>query len=197
MKTKVTLILSFLIVVLALGLVYQGQIDVWSETPVAEANTDRYQPWAFPTPASGRSAEITLDVSDLAVSMAQVRTIVAASGGQVVQSDRRDGSGRLLLTIPATQFENVYTQLHALTGTVTHEAITAPVTLQDLATIQGQIDILSATDGKLRQFLAEAKTAEAVLKLEAQLLSVQQQLTSLRSLMAQPTILRLKMSTIR
>lgn len=187
MKTKVTLILSFLIVLMALGLVYQGQVDGLTSTPAARANTDHA--WAFPTPAAGRNAEIVIEVKDLAASVPQVRNIVSASGGQVVQSDLRDGSSQLLLTVPSTQFEAVFTQLHALTGTVTHEAVTPPATLQDLATVQAQIDVLAATDGKLRQFLAEAKTPEAVLKLESQLLVVQQELTTLRSLMAQQQLL--------
>lgn len=187
MKTKVTLILSFLIVVIALGLVYQGQIDGLMGTPSARANTEHT--WTFPTPAAGRNAEIVIEVKDLAVTVPQVRNIVGASGGQVVQSDLRDGSSQLLLTIPSTQFEAVFTQLHALTGTVTHEAVTPPATLQDLATVQAQIDVLAATDGKLRQFLADAKTPEAVLKLESQLLVVQQELTTLRSHLAQQQLL--------
>ena len=74
MKTKVTLILSFLTILMALGLVYQGQVDGLTSTPAARANTDRA--WAFPTPAAGRNAEIVIEVKDLTTSVPQVRNIV-------------------------------------------------------------------------------------------------------------------------
>ncbi len=189
MKAKVALIFCFMIVVLVLGAVYQGQVDGLGGTGVAEAGSDRPQAWSFPTPSAGRVAEISLDVSDLGVSVAEARRIAAASGGQVAQSDRGNEAARLLLTIPATQFDSVFAQLRALTGTVTHDAIGAPVSLQDLATLQAQADVLTTTDGKLRQFLAEAKTPEAVLKLESQLLVVQQELTTVRVQLAQQQLL--------
>ncbi len=189
MKAKVALIFCFMIVVLVLGAVYQGQIDGLGGTAVAEAGSDRPQAWSFPTPSAGRVAEISLDVSDLGVSVAEARRIAAASGGQVAQSDRGDEAARLLLTVPATQFDSVFAQLRGLTGTVTHDAIGAPVSLQDLATLQAQADVLTTTDGKLRQFLAEAKTPEAVLKLESQLLVVQQELTTVRVQLAQQQLL--------
>ena len=76
-------------------------------------------------------------------------------------------------------------RLHALNGTVTHKALGMPTTLQDLALLQAQIDVLSTTDSKLRGFLAAAQTPEAVLKLETQLLVVQQELMAVRSALAQ------------
>jgi len=189
MKTKLTLIAAFLTVLAVLAAVYQGQADALLTTPVAEARIDRQPSWSFPTPEAGRTAELTVDVADLTVAVADVRRIAAAGGAQVAQSDRGNDTARLLLTVPASQFDTVYAQLHALTGTVTHEAVGNPASLQDLATLQAQVEVLAVTDGKLRQFLTEAKTPEAVLKLESQLMLVQQELTTLRAQVAQQQIL--------
>ncbi len=189
MKTKATLIFCFLIVVIALAAVYQGQIDGLGATPVAEAGGDLQKPWSFPTPSAGRAAEIAIEVPDLSAAVAEARRIAAASGGQVAQSDRGDGAARLLLTIPVSQFDTAFQQLRNLSGTVTHDALGTAMSLDSLATLQAQADVLAATDGKLRQFLAEAKTPEAVLKLESQLLVVQQELTTIRTQLAQQQLL--------
>ncbi len=187
MKTRLILVLTFIMILATLTAVNQGQSQPVLDTPVAVAGAGR--PWAQPTPASGRSAEVVIEISDLGAAVADVRHLAAQFGGQVLQSDRDTHGARLLLTLPVTQFEAAVARVHGLNGTVTHEALGAPLTLQDLALLQAQIDVLTTTDSKLRGFLAAAQTPEAVLKLETQLLVVQQELMAVRSALAQQQLI--------
>jgi len=145
-----------------------------------------------PVPASGErmvisTAQLTLIVEDVEVSLPQVQSMVQGMGGYIVDANSyRTEADRLAATItlrvPADRFQEALSQLRALAWKVESESQSGQDVTQQYVDLQAQLHAREATVKELEALLAEVRKSEGNAEEKAQaILSFYNQLSMLRS----------------
>lgn len=159
-------------------------------TPVPAADADAaaappIAPLADPSRKVVKDADLTLEVDDVAVSMGRIETIAAQSGGYVLESrsdQSADGArpgAMVKFAVPVDQFEAALGRLRAI-GVVADEHASGVDVSTEFTDLQSRIANLEATQARVREFLAQAKTVEEALQVNARLTEIEGQLAELK-----------------
>lgn len=132
-----------------------------------------------------KDATLTIEVDDVGASLGRIETIAAQSGGYVLETSTDQGvdSGRAGATVkfavPVDQFEAALGRLRAI-GTVANEQSSGVDVTTEFTDLQSRIANLEATQARVREFLAQAKTVEEALQVNARLTEIEGQLAELK-----------------
>ncbi len=129
-----------------------------------------------------QTANLNLQVAKVQVAFQKAQSLAVGAGGYVsVSSFSRDASGdtaSLTLMVPTKSLDTVLARLSAL-GTVTVESRGGNDITNQYVDTQTQLADLQAEAARYRQFLAQAKSVSDMLKIEAQLAQVTDQINTL------------------
>lgn len=132
-----------------------------------------------------KDASLTIEVDDVRASLGRIETIAVQSGGYILETSTDQGvdSGRtgatVRLAVPVDQFEAALGRLRAI-GTVGHEQSSGVDVTTEFTDLQSRIANLEATQARVREFLAQAKTVEEALQVNARLTEIEGQLAELK-----------------
>lgn len=146
---------------------------------------------ALVPPAANRmvikDATLTLEVTSLASSMSAISQMAADQGGYVLESstngfdDRQTAS--LRLAVPADKFEATLERLRQLSSRVVSEQASGQDVSADYVDLQTRLTNLEATSARVREFLAEAKTVEESLNVNAELSRLEGEIAQIKGQM--------------
>lgn len=135
-----------------------------------------------------KDATLAVDVDDTTAALGRIDTIAVQSGGYVIET-RTDGgvdSGRTGATVkfgvPVDNFEAAMGRLRTI-GAVASEESSGVDVSQEYTDVQSRIANLEATQARVREFLAQAKTVEEALQVNARLTEIEGQLAELKGRM--------------
>jgi len=124
-----------------------------------------------------KNGEMTLLVPDTDRALDRVTEIAVLSGGYIVSSQstmRGDAKfASLTLGVPAEQFETVQRQLRTMALRVLADTASGQDVSDEYVDQQSRLLNLEATAARVREFLAQAKTVEEALKVNAQLTEIE------------------------
>lgn len=135
-----------------------------------------------------KDATLAIEVDDAIAALGRIDTIAIQSGGYVLetQTDQGIDSGRTGATVkfavPVDNFEAALGRLRAI-GTVALEQSSGVDVSQEYTDVQSRIANLEATQARVREFLAQAKTVEEALQVNARLTEIEGQLAELKGRM--------------
>jgi hypothetical protein len=133
------------------------------------------------------TAQLSLIVEDVEVTLPQVSDIVKRLEGYIVQSSSyRTYSDRLAATVtlrvPADRFEEALAALRALAGKVQSETLSGEDVTDQYVNLDARLTALEATETELLALLAEVRQSAGNAEEKAQaILSIYNQLTSVRT----------------
>lgn len=134
-----------------------------------------------------KNGELTLLVADTDRALDQTTSIAVDSGGYIVSSRTWvvDGFKYAMLTmgVPSDQFEAVQRQLRTLAVQVLNDTASGQDVSDEYVDLQSRLTNLEATAARIREFLADAKTVEEALKVNAQLTEVENEIEQIKGRM--------------
>lgn len=173
-----------------------------AEFPVAALPTQAFASTAMPegattsgvepvSPASLRmvikNADIQLLVEDANASLTRLTQMAADLGGYVInsQTEQRgdDVYANAQIAVPSAQFEAALAQLRNASLEVLRESATGQDVSAEYVDLRSRLNNLEATSARVREFLAEAKTVEESLKVNAQLSELEAQIEQVKGQM--------------
>ena len=134
-----------------------------------------------------RTAQLSLIVEDVELTLPQVNAMVERMEGYIVQSSSyRTYSDRLAATVtlrvPAERFEEALTALHALAYKVQSETTSGEDVTDQYVNLEARLTALEATETELLALLAEVRQSQGNAEEKAQaILSIYNQLTNVRT----------------
>ena len=130
-----------------------------------------------------KSGEISLEVPDVATSLARVRAMAVDLGGYVGGSHAgtRDEPAMLTLRIPADTFEDALARLHELDGDVVVEATTEQDVTSTVVDLEARIANLQASETQYRALIGQAVKVEDILAVQTRLDDVRGQIEQLQA----------------
>jgi hypothetical protein len=133
------------------------------------------------------TAQLSLIVEDVELTLPQVNDLVRRMEGYIVQSSSyRTYSDRLAATVtlrvPAARFEEALAALRALAGKVQSETISGEDVTDQYVNLEARLKALEATETELLALLSEVRQSEGNAEEKAQaILSIYNQLTNVRT----------------
>lgn len=133
------------------------------------------------------TAQLTIIVEDVEVTLPQVNELVRRMEGYIVQSSSyRTYSDRLAATVtlrvPAARFEEALVQLRALAGKVQSETLSGEDVTDQYVNLEARLKALEATETELLALLSEVRQSAGNAEEKAQaILSIYNQLTNVRT----------------
>lgn len=130
-----------------------------------------------------RTGDITLEVENVATSLARVRAMVRTLGGYVGGSEAGtlDESATLILRIPADRFTDALARLHDLDGEVVAESTREEDVTGQIVDLEARISNLRASEESYRALLARAERIDDVLAVQMRLDEVRGQIEQLEA----------------
>lgn len=130
-----------------------------------------------------RTGDITLEVDNVATSLARVRAMVRTLGGYVGGSEAGtlDESATLVLRIPAERFTDALARLHELGGEVIAESTREEDVTGQIVDLEARISNLHASEESYRALLARAERIDDVLAVQMRLDEVRGQIEQLEA----------------
>lgn len=151
----------------------------------AAADAPLVAPVSDPNRKIIKDAVLAIEVEDTIAALSRIDTIAVQSGGYILEtlSDQGVDSGRpgatVKFAVPVDSFEAALGRLRAI-GTVVHEQTSGVDVTTEFTDIQSRIANLEATQARVREFLAQAKTVEEALNVNARLTEIEGQLAQLK-----------------
>lgn len=144
-----------------------------------------------PAPPQGRmiikDATMTVLVQDTQIAMDRVTTMAADQGGYVISSrtwlQNEHSFAELRLGVPSANFETAVNFLRSLGTRVLDENISGQDVSAEYADLEARLSNLEATADRVRQFLADAKTVDESLKINATLSDLEGQIEQVKGQM--------------
>jgi hypothetical protein len=134
-----------------------------------------------------KNGEMTLLVPDTDRAIDRVTEVAVLNGGYIVSSQstmRGDAKfASLTLGVPAEQFETVQRQLRAMALRVLADTASGQDVSDEYVDQQSRLLNLEATAARVREFLAQAKTVEEALKVNAQLTEIEAEIEKVKGRM--------------
>jgi hypothetical protein len=132
-----------------------------------------------------KDAQMSLEVADVDLALSRVNGIAAQSGGYILETSTSfDGYNRktayVRMAVLVDQFEAALQRLREGASRILSEQASGVDVTQEFTDVQSQIANLEATQARIREFLAQAKTVEEALKVNAQLTEIEGQLSQLK-----------------
>jgi len=133
------------------------------------------------------TAQLSIIVEDVEVTLPQVTDLVKRMGGYIVQSSSyRTYSDRLAATVtlrvPADSFEETLAALRALAGKVQSETLSGEDVTDQYVNLDARLKALEATETELLALLAEVRQSEGTADEKSQaILAIYNQLTNVRT----------------
>lgn len=129
-----------------------------------------------------KDAALGLEVARLDSALSLVEGIAAQAGGDILESKRVEGQGPrqafVRLAVPVDQFELVLGRLRAIATAVLADQSSSADVGQEYVDLQSQLASLEATQARIKAFLAQAKTVEEALQVNARLQEVEGQMNT-------------------
>ncbi|MER7013257.1 DUF4349 domain-containing protein [Saccharopolyspora sp. NPDC000359] len=126
-----------------------------------------------------RTAELDVEVDDVAAATAKVRRRAEAAGGHLEREDSYRTSTTLAVRIPAPELDRALADLAAL-GRVTSRSQQAEDVTDQLVDTRSRIDSQRASVQRLRELMNRAETVDEVVSIESELTSRESELESLQ-----------------
>ncbi|HEU5103834.1 MAG TPA: DUF4349 domain-containing protein, partial [Roseiflexaceae bacterium] len=132
-----------------------------------------------------KDATLMLEVANVDLALSRISGDAAQVGGYVLET-RTDQLGPsqkqalLKLAVPVNQFEAMLQRIREAGNRVLSEAASGTDATQEYVDTQSQLANLEATQARIRQFLERATTVEEALQLNAQLSSIEGQISQLK-----------------
>jgi hypothetical protein len=130
-----------------------------------------------------RSAQLTVDVDDVAARARQVRTAATAVGGVVVQEQSSDDYAAITVRVPADSMDKVTDDVAGL-GKVTDRSAQVSDVTGDVVDLDARVRSQQASVDRVRALLAQAQSIGDVVSIESELASREADLDSLTSRLA-------------
>ncbi len=131
-----------------------------------------------------KDAALGLEVAHLDSTLSQVEGIAAQAGGDVLESKRIEHQGPrkafVRLAVPADQFELVLGRLRDLATAVLSDQSSSADVSQEYVDLQSQLANLEATQARIKAFLAQAKSVEEALVVNARLQEIEGQMNTIK-----------------
>jgi hypothetical protein len=148
-------------------------------------------PLALLPSTSGRmvikDALIEILVHDLGLAVQQVTQLAADQGGYLLSSEssQREGAGyaTLRLGVPSAAFEETLNKLRGMGLQVLNETTSGQDVSAEYTDLKSRLANLEATAARVREFLAEAKTVEESLRINATLSELEGQIEQVKGQM--------------
>lgn len=134
-----------------------------------------------------KTGEVTLEVANVANTLARVRAMAVELGGYVggSQAGTLSDAATLTLRIPASRFDDALARLHALDGKVIAEATREEDVTSAVVDLQARIENLQASEASYRALLAKAQKIDDILSVQSRLDDVQGQIEQLSAQLKQ------------
>jgi hypothetical protein len=130
-----------------------------------------------------RSAQVSVEVDDVAARTRQVRTAAAAVGGIVVEEQSGDTGGWLTLRVPADSLDRLVDDVAGLGKVVQRSAQVSDATEQ-VADLDARVRSQQASVDRVRALLAQAVSIGDIVSIESELAQREAELDSLVSRLA-------------
>jgi hypothetical protein len=130
-----------------------------------------------------KTGEITIEVPNVAIALARVRTLALKLGGYVggSQAGTLDQSATLTLRIPAAKFDEAIARLHEFDGTVLSEATREDDVTSAIVDLEARLKNLEASEVQYRALLTQAIKIEDILSVQTRLDDVRGQIEQLQA----------------
>lgn len=167
------------------GLAYDISLTATSLAPDLGTPPAPGAPAADPNRKIIKDATLALEVNDVTAALSRIDTLAVQSGGYVLETltDQGAESGRpgatVKFAVPVGSFEAALGRLRAI-GTVAHEQSSGVDVTTEFTDIQSRVANLEATQARVREFLAQAKSVEEALQVNARLTEIEGQLAELK-----------------
>ncbi len=129
-----------------------------------------------------RTADLSLQVTDVESILANVRSVVDGVGGVVFASSTSyagdNQSATMTLDVPSDQFDQVVTNLRSLSGVqkVVSESVSSQDVTDEYVDLQSQLTNLKATQSRLSVLMDKATDLQDILTVEEELSKVEGQI---------------------
>lgn len=134
-----------------------------------------------------KNGEMTLQVADTDRALDQATSVAVDTGGYVVASKTwlQDSFkyAQLTMGVPVDQFEVAQRRLRGLAVQVLSDTASGQDVSDEYVDLQSRLTNLEATAARIREFLADAKTVEEALKVNAQLTEVENEIEQIKGRM--------------
>jgi hypothetical protein len=132
-----------------------------------------------------KDAQIAMEVANIDLALSRINGIAAQVGGYILESNTdytiiEQKRAIVRLGVPVDKFEITLQSLREGADKVLSEQASGVDVTQEFVDVQSQIGNLEATQARIREFLAQAKTVEEALKVNAQLTEIEAQLSQLK-----------------
>lgn len=123
-----------------------------------------------------KEGSITLEVEDIAETMAEVAEMAEELNGYVVSSYKHEYewgvSGHVTIRVPVEEFEQAFVRLRQLAVAVPYETSEARDVTEEYVDLEAQLGNLRATEAQYLVLLEKAETVEEMLKVQKELSNV-------------------------
>jgi len=123
-----------------------------------------------------RTGSITMDVSDISKSQADITAIAGQAKGYVVSSNQRADqeypTGYISIRIPAGSFNDVMQKLRALAVKVTYENTNSQDVTEQYMDLEAQLKNYQATEAQYLELLKKADNVKDILEVQRELSNV-------------------------
>lgn len=124
-----------------------------------------------------RTGSMTLEVSDISESLAEIAAIAGGFNGYVVSSSQRsntgsDPTGQISIRIPADRYENALQKLRELATKVIYENSSSQDVTEQYTDLQAQLSNYQATESQFLEILKKAEDVQDILEVQKELSNV-------------------------
>ena len=134
-----------------------------------------------------KNGEMSLLVADTDRALDQATGVAVDTGGYIVASKTwlQDGFkyAQMTMGVPVDQFEVAQRRLRGLAIQVLNDTASGQDVSDEYVDLQSRLTNLEATSARIREFLADAKTVEEALKVNAQLTEVENEIEQIKGRM--------------
>jgi len=130
-----------------------------------------------------KTGDITIEVPNVSVALARVRTLALQLGGYVggSQAGTLDETATLTLRIPADKFDDAIARLHEFDGMVLSEATREEDVTSSIVDLEARLTNLQASEAQYRLLLEKATKIEDILAVQTRLDDVRGQIEQLQA----------------
>jgi len=127
-----------------------------------------------------RSAQIDIEVQNIANALNSIGTITTSSGGWVVASEQtRTFAGSITIRVPAEKLDSVLAQIHGLSTKVRTSKITSQDLTEEFTDVSARAQTLRDTKVVLTELFERAENVEEALNIQKEITRVQSDLEAL------------------
>lgn len=157
-----------------------------SDATVGREASGLVEPPAYAAPAAQRiikTGEMSLEVDNVATTLAAVRSLAAEIGGYIggSQAGTLEQSATLTLRIPASRFDEALSRLRELGETVVAESTREQDVTSQVVDLEARIANLEASEASYRVLAERAERVEDVLAVQSRLDEVRGEIEQLRA----------------